>query len=93
MMIHVMVQKSSVTVYAKCGYLEQSCAVFRGWKERFSSWNAVIAGYAQTEMAIYRSASIGALNQGKWPHNFVIQNFLWSCTLLLGRHSSSGHVL
>ncbi|GKV49854.1 hypothetical protein SLEP1_g56581 [Rubroshorea leprosula] len=38
-------------------------------------------------------ASSGALNQGKWPHNFVIQNFLYSCTLLLGRHSSSGLVL
>ncbi|GLU18142.1 hypothetical protein SLE2022_344580 [Rubroshorea leprosula] len=48
MIVDVAVENSLVTMYANCGYMEQSCAVFKGMKKGdLVSWNAVIAGYAQ----------------------------------------------
>lgn len=41
-------QNSLVTMYAKCGKLEQSSAVFHMMDERdVVSWNAIVAGHAQ----------------------------------------------
>ncbi|XP_031274957.1 pentatricopeptide repeat-containing protein At4g04370 [Pistacia vera] len=48
MTLDIPAQNSLVTMYAKCGQLEQSCAVFYRMGERdLVSWNAIIAGYAQ----------------------------------------------
>ncbi|XP_042488050.1 pentatricopeptide repeat-containing protein At4g04370-like [Macadamia integrifolia] len=93
-------ENSLLTMYAKCGHLEQSWAVFDRIEDRdVVSWNAIVAGYAQngnldkalclfnemreacqrpdpiTVVSLLQAcASIGALHQGKWIHNFVIRN-------------------
>ncbi|KAL2495428.1 Pentatricopeptide repeat-containing protein [Forsythia ovata] len=99
---------SLVSMYAKCGHLDQSCAVFSMMKERdVVTWNAIVAGYAQNgnlskalylfnEMRTARQspdsitvisllqacASIGAYQQGKWTHNFVVRNCLGPCIMI-----------
>ncbi|KAK6269054.1 hypothetical protein QUC31_013214 [Theobroma cacao] len=48
--IDIPVQNSLVTMYAKCGHLEQSCAVFERINKRdLVSWNAIISGCAQND--------------------------------------------
>lgn len=101
-------QNSLVTMYAKCGRLEQSCSVFERMSRRdIISWNAIVSGHAQNghlcealllfkEMRaalqrpdsitvvslIEACASIGALHQGKWIHNFVTRSCLGPCILI-----------
>ena len=101
-------QNSLVTMYAKCGHLEQSCSVFDRMSRRdIVSWNAIVSGHAQNghlckalllfnEMRKTRQrpdsitvvsllqacASIGALHQGKWIHNFVTKSCLGPCILI-----------
>ncbi|KAF9602682.1 hypothetical protein IFM89_030570 [Coptis chinensis] len=49
MRVDVAVQNSLVTMYAKCGHLEQSWFVFDSTLEKdVVTWNAIVAGYAQT---------------------------------------------
>ncbi|KAJ4965903.1 hypothetical protein NE237_017752 [Protea cynaroides] len=93
-------ENSLLTMYAKCGLLAQSRAVFESIDDRdVVSWNAIVAGYAQngyldkaldhfnemrgacqrpdpiTVVSLLQAcASVGALRQGKWIHNFVIRN-------------------
>ncbi|CAK9140947.1 unnamed protein product [Ilex paraguariensis] len=106
--VDIPTQNSLVTMYAKCGHLEQSCAVFDMMDQRdLVSWNAIIAGHAQnghlgealflfnemrntlqrpdsiTVVSLLQAcASIGALHQGKWIHNFVIRSCLGPCILI-----------
>ncbi|KAE8728840.1 Pentatricopeptide repeat-containing protein [Hibiscus syriacus] len=48
--IDIPAQNSLVTMYAKCGHLEQSCAVFERMDKKDSvSWNAIISGCAQND--------------------------------------------
>ncbi|XP_062160569.1 pentatricopeptide repeat-containing protein At4g04370 isoform X2 [Alnus glutinosa] len=48
MTLDVPAQNSLVTMYAKCGHLDHSCAVFNRMAKRdLVSWNAIVAGYAQ----------------------------------------------
>lgn len=101
-------QNSLITMYAKCGRLHQSSAVFERMSKRdLVSWNAIVAGYAQnghfcegllllSEMRkilqkpdsltvvslLQACASIGALHQGKWIHNFVIRSCRRPCILV-----------
>ncbi|KAL9691463.1 hypothetical protein QQ045_011887 [Rhodiola kirilowii] len=101
-------KNSLISLYAKCGCLEESCAVFDMMEKRdLFSWNAIIDGFAQSgelyhalllfdEMrsSIHRSDSVtivsllqgcsfvGALQQGKWIHSFVMRNCLGPCLLI-----------
>ncbi|KAL5578765.1 hypothetical protein UlMin_011207 [Ulmus minor] len=116
-------QNSLITMYATCGHLDQSCAVFERMDKRdLVSWNAIVAGYAQnghlyeglfllSEMrtTLYKPdsltvvsllqacASIGALHQGKWIHNFVIRSCLRPCimvdTALVDMYSKCGNLV
>ncbi|KAK2999184.1 hypothetical protein RJ639_023023 [Escallonia herrerae] len=46
--VDIPTHNSLVTLYAKCGHLEQSSAIFNMMQERdVVSWNAIIAGHAQ----------------------------------------------
>ncbi|KAK2992511.1 hypothetical protein RJ640_005658 [Escallonia rubra] len=46
--VDIPTQNSLVNLYAKCGHLEQSCAIFYMMQERdVVSWNAIVAGHAQ----------------------------------------------
>ncbi|XP_057960918.1 pentatricopeptide repeat-containing protein At4g04370 [Malania oleifera] len=48
MLVDVAAHNSLITMYAKCGYLAQSCVVFDRMHERdVVTWNAIVAGYAQ----------------------------------------------
>lgn len=48
--VDIPAQNSLVTMYAKCGHLEQSCTVFERMDRKDSvSWNAIIAGCAQND--------------------------------------------
>ncbi|KAB2025947.1 hypothetical protein ES319_D06G185000v1 [Gossypium barbadense] len=48
--IDIPAQNSLLTMYAKCGHLEQSCAVFERMDRKDPvSWNAIIAGCAQND--------------------------------------------
>ncbi|XVE51070.1 hypothetical protein DITRI_Ditri02bG0009000 [Diplodiscus trichospermus] len=50
LVIDVPAQNSLITMYAKCGHLEQSCAVFERLDEKdLVSWNAIIAGCVQND--------------------------------------------
>ncbi|XP_021719734.1 pentatricopeptide repeat-containing protein At4g04370-like [Chenopodium quinoa] len=49
MTLDVPVQNSLITMYAKCGLLRQSYAIFDNMSERdIVSWNAIVAAYAQS---------------------------------------------
>lgn len=115
-------QNSLITMYAKCGRLYQSRAIFERMEKRdLVSWNAMVAGYAQngqfheglfifSEMRatlqkpdsitivslLQVCASIGALDQGKWIHNFVIRSYLRPCilvdTALVDMYSKCGDI-
>ncbi|KAF8410759.1 hypothetical protein HHK36_003296 [Tetracentron sinense] len=100
MQVDIAAQNSLITMYAKCGNLKQSWAVFERMGDKdVISWNAIVSGYAlngildkslilfnEMKMANQRPdsitvvsilqacASLGALHQGKWIHNFVIKN-------------------
>ncbi|XP_062088292.1 pentatricopeptide repeat-containing protein At4g04370 [Humulus lupulus] len=108
MTLDIPAQNSLVTMYAKCGHLQQSRVVFERMSKRdLVSWNAIVAGYAQnghlceglfllSEMRttlqkpdsltvvslLQACASIGALHQGKWIHNFVIRSCIRPCILV-----------
>ncbi|XP_059662535.1 pentatricopeptide repeat-containing protein At4g04370 [Cornus florida] len=108
MAVDIPTQNALVTMYAKCGHLDQSCAAFDMMEERdVVSWNAVVSGYAQnghlfkafylfnkmmtslqkpdsiTVVSLLQAcASIGALQQGKWIHNFVTRSCLRPCILI-----------
>ncbi|XP_027066723.1 pentatricopeptide repeat-containing protein At4g04370-like [Coffea arabica] len=103
--VDVPFQNALVTMYAKCGYLDQSFVVFQMMQERdVVSWNAIVAANAQNgklreafclfnEMRtalikpdsvsvvclLQACASIGAYQQGKWIHTFVIRSCLGPC--------------
>uniref|UniRef100_A0A7N0TMV1 Pentatricopeptide repeat-containing protein n=1 Tax=Kalanchoe fedtschenkoi TaxID=63787 RepID=A0A7N0TMV1_KALFE len=101
-------ENSLITLYAKCGFLVQSCAVFETMARRdLVSWNAIIDGFAQigelyhalllfdemrtsahrpdsvTVVSLLQGCSfLGALQQGKWIHSFVVRNCLGPCLLI-----------
>ncbi|KAK9715034.1 hypothetical protein RND81_06G138300 [Saponaria officinalis] len=46
--VDIPVHNSLITMYAKCGHLRQSCAIFNAMSDRdVVSWNAVVAAYAE----------------------------------------------
>ncbi|KAL4588399.1 hypothetical protein LXL04_001284 [Taraxacum kok-saghyz] len=95
-------QNSLISMYAKCGRLNQSCTIFKSMNHKdVVTWNAMVACYAQngelsnalcvfnkmreslvgpdelTVVSLLQScASIGAYDQGKWIHNFVVRSCL-----------------
>lgn len=111
-----------VTMYAKCGYLQQSIYVFDMMEERdVVSWNAIVAANAQngnlsqafscfsemraarempdsiTVVSLLQACSfIGAYQQGKWIHSFVIRTCLGPCimidTALVDMYSKCGNL-
>ncbi|KAF9602680.1 hypothetical protein IFM89_030568 [Coptis chinensis] len=120
MRVDMAVQNSLVTMYAKCGHLEQSWFVFDSALDKdVVTWNAIVAGYAQNghlhrslflfeKMTVANErpdfitvvsllqmcASLGALQQGKWIHSFVIRNGIGPCisihTALIDMYSKCG---
>ncbi|KAL3513570.1 hypothetical protein ACH5RR_026287 [Cinchona calisaya] len=113
-------QNALITMYAKCGYLDQSFTIFQMMEERdVVSWNAIVAANAQNGKSsealclfngmrkalikpdsvtvvclLQACASIGAYQQGKWIHTFVIRSCLAPCiridTALVDMYSKCG---
>ncbi|KAL5699032.1 hypothetical protein ACHQM5_029990 [Ranunculus cassubicifolius] len=120
MLVDMAVRNSLITMYAKCGHLEQSCHVFdTATHKDVVTWNSIVASYAsnghidralglfeEMRMASERPdfitvvsllqgcASVGALQQGKWIHSFVIRNRIGQCisidTALIDMYSKCG---
>ncbi|PIA33526.1 hypothetical protein AQUCO_04100160v1 [Aquilegia coerulea] len=120
MVLDMALQNSLITMYAKCGHLEQSWFVFdRAFNKDVVTWNAIVAGYAHsgrldealilfekmrvanerpdfiTVVSLLQAcASLGALQQGKLIHNFVIRNGTGRCisidTALTDMYSKCG---
>ncbi|KAL4185560.1 hypothetical protein AMTRI_Chr10g6590 [Amborella trichopoda] len=120
--VDVAAENSLVTMYAKCGLLQQSRQVFNRISERnLVSWNAIVVGYAQNGLLeeaftlfsqmtlvpvrpdsitiaalLQACASLGALDHGKWVHNYVIRNPFCSCisvgTALIDMYSKCGSI-
>lgn len=81
-------QNSLITLYAKCGLLEQSFTVFSLMRERdVVSWNAIVAGYAQNgylSKAIYLFHEMGVAQQK--PDSITVVSLLQACASLGAYH-------
>lgn len=88
MVVDILIQNSLVSMYAKCGHLEQSFAVFCLMEERDKvSWNAVVAGYAQSG---YLTTGLYLFNEMRLVHeqpdSVTILSLLQSCASLGAYH-------
>ncbi|XP_073039080.1 pentatricopeptide repeat-containing protein At4g04370 [Primulina eburnea] len=88
MAVDIPTQNSLVSMYAKCGHLEQSLAVFCLMEERDKvSWNAIVAGYAQSG---YLTTALHLFNEmrlvNEEPDSVTIISLLQSCASLGACH-------
>lgn len=81
-------QNSLITMYAKCGQLEQSCTVFDRMGGRdLVSWNAIIAGYAQNNhlsKAFFLFTEMRATLQQ--PNSITVLSLLQACASVGALH-------
>eukprot|EP01018_Ginkgo_biloba_P027409 Gb_40680 [translate_table: standard] len=81
---HVSVGNSLVTMYAKCGSVDNACKAFDKMPERNTiSWTAVIAGYAQNnhdEEALHLFSEMR--QAGTKPNHFTFAIILQACSNL-----------
>ncbi|VFQ63148.1 unnamed protein product [Cuscuta campestris] len=74
-------QNSLVTMYAKCGYLKQSLAIFHMIEKKdVVSWNAIVAGHAQNgdlSMAFHMFNKMRTTHQK--PDSITIVSLLQAC--------------
>ncbi|KAL8045976.1 hypothetical protein ABFX02_08G149400 [Erythranthe guttata] len=77
-------QNSLITLYAKCGLLEQSFAVFSMMVKRdIVSWNAIVAAYAQNaylDKAVYLFQEMRTAQQK--PDSITVVSLLQACASL-----------
>lgn len=74
-------QNSLLTMYSKCGRLDQSRAIFERMRKRdLVSWNAIVAGYAQSG---YLSEGLSLLSEMKStlqkPDSLTVVSILQAC--------------
>nr|AYM00510.1 pentatricopeptide repeat protein [Salvia miltiorrhiza] len=88
MVVDITLQNSLVSLYAKCGLLEQSFTVFSRMAERnVVSWNAVVAGYAQNgylSEALLLFYEMRAANQ--LPDSITVVSLLQACASIGAYH-------
>lgn len=88
MVLDIALQNSLVSLYAKCGLLEQSFAVFRRMDEtNVVSWNAVVAGNAQNgylSKALLLFYEMRAANQ--LPDSVTVVSLLQACASVGAYH-------
>lgn len=81
MVIDIAVENSLVSMYAKCGHLEQSFNTFKRMEKRdFVSWNAIIAGYAQNDDLSKASILFSEMRMAlQKPDSLTIGTLLQAC--------------
>lgn len=88
MTVDIPMQNSLVSLYAKCGFLEQSCSIFSKMDERnVVSWNAIVSGYAQNgylSKALLLFHEMRSANQ--LPDSITVVSLLQACASIGAYH-------
>lgn len=88
MTVDIPMQNSLVSLYAKCGFLEQSCSIFSKMDERnVVSWNAIVTGYAQNgylSKALLLFHEMRSANQ--LPDSITVVSLLQACASIGAYH-------
>ncbi|GJX45541.1 pentatricopeptide repeat-containing protein [Tanacetum coccineum] len=88
MSVDVATQNSLITMYAKCGRLNQSCAVFEMMNQKdVVTWNAMVAGYAQNGQlsnALYIFNEMR--NAFERPDSVTVVSLLQACASIGAHH-------
>ncbi|KAK7359811.1 hypothetical protein VNO77_01776 [Canavalia gladiata] len=80
--LDIAAQNSLVTMYAKCGHLDQSCIVFDKMSKRdLVSWNAIVTGYAQNGYVCKALLLFNEMRSGhhQTPDSITIVSLLQGC--------------
>ncbi|KAF5474845.1 hypothetical protein F2P56_006705 [Juglans regia] len=88
MTLDIPAQNSLVTMYAKCGHLDQSCAVFDRMARRdLVSWNAIVAGYAQNGLVCKALILFGRMRTAlQRPDSVTVVSLLQGCASIGALH-------
>lgn len=88
MTVDIPMQNSLVSLYAKCGFLEQSSTIFSKMDERnVVSWNAIVTGYAQNgylSKALLLFHEMRSANQ--IPDSITVVSLLQACASIGAYH-------
>ncbi|XP_042943900.1 pentatricopeptide repeat-containing protein At4g04370 [Carya illinoinensis] len=88
MTLDIPAQNSLITMYAKCGHLDQSCAVFDRMARRdLVSWNAIVAGYAQNGLMCKALILFGRMRTAlQKPDSVTVVSLLQGCASIGALH-------
>ncbi|XP_041023265.1 pentatricopeptide repeat-containing protein At4g04370 isoform X2 [Juglans microcarpa x Juglans regia] len=91
MTLDIPAQNSLVTMYAKCGHLDQSCAVFDRMARRdLVSWNAIVAGYAQNGLVCKALILFGRMRTAlQRPDSVTVVSLLQGCASIGALHEDT----
>lgn len=79
--LDIAAQNSLVTMYAKCGHLDQSSILFdKMGKKDLVSWNAIVAGYAQNGHVCKAFSLFNEMRSGhQTPDSITVVSLLQGC--------------